>query len=283
MVRCPPPLLFLTLLVLHWRRTASFAAPAPIRPFVELSTIQSNSNVDLLPSTLVTAWPTWILTLSPNEDSSTSSPASWYRVPDSSSDEGFLNPVSMEELWLPLDLRPPTMQLALGLHVRNGACRHVFPAVDLMLGTAGTNTQNAQPSEHQHRNRGLCSVPRAYQWQETSSFLLDQQNYRMVLETSSGLTDEEDDDNGWIPVQEWNVSIIENLMSRALECLAGEPPSELGHGSHVVHVVWHDDSDTTATAPHCRLKADHDLRVVLRNDAMMEMHELRVRVASTAV
>ena len=175
MLRCPPRLLFLTWLALLWRRTAGLAAPAvPDRPFVELSTINkssaSSNNVDLLPSSLVTPWPTWILTvnslLSDDEEDSSIPAASWYRIPDTSSNQGFLNPVSLEELWLPLDLRPPTMQLALGLHVRNGACRHVFPAVDLIL--ERTDEPKIQPlAGNFHLSVGSTELPHGFrntQW-----------------------------------------------------------------------------------------------------------------------
>ena len=55
----------------------------------------------------------------------------------------------------------------------------------------------------------------------------------------------------------------------------------------MVHVVWNEQGNGNnfheSIGPQSQCPpADHALRVVLRNDSMMEAHELRVRVASTA-
>lgn len=269
-----------------WRtsKVAGLAPPTPAvtsRPFVEISSLIRRPG-DRLPSSFVTQWPTWVLRIDDDDDDDDDTiAAEWSRIPnheaqgDDASGAGFVNPVSLEELWLPLDLRPPQLRLALGLHVRNGAIRHVFPAVDLTLTSASTTQE--------HRNRGLCSVPLAYQWQELSAFMaLGSSNHRMVLETRS-TADAEDE---WEPCAlELSRNQVQQMIAGALEALAQEPPTRLGEGSHVVHVVLDDvrngNNDAVTECP----KADHDLRVVLQsvdegNDD--GTHELQVRIASTA-
>ena len=59
-----------------------------------------------LPSSFIESWPTWILDID----------GTITRIPDAS-DEGFVSPASIDEIWQPIDLEPPKMRLALGLHV----------------------------------------------------------------------------------------------------------------------------------------------------------------------
>ena len=57
-----------------------------------------------LPSSFVENWSTWIL----DQDGSIT------KIPD---DDGFVPPASIDEIWQPVDLKPPQIRLALGLHV----------------------------------------------------------------------------------------------------------------------------------------------------------------------
>ena len=57
-----------------------------------------------LPSSFIESWPTWIL----DQDGSIT------KIPD---DNGFVSPASIDEIWQPIDLKPPQIRLALGLHV----------------------------------------------------------------------------------------------------------------------------------------------------------------------
>ena len=59
-----------------------------------------------LPSSFIESWPTWILDID----------GTITRIPDAS-DDGFVSPTSIDEIWQPIDLEPPKMRLALGLHV----------------------------------------------------------------------------------------------------------------------------------------------------------------------
>jgi len=275
---------------------SSSTAPITRRPFVEISSVIGSG--DRLPASIVTQWPTWVLSVTDNDDDEPP-PHEWSKIPDES--DGFVNPKSLEELWLPLDLVYPVGRLALGLHVRNGVCRHVFPALDLTLDD-GSNKENHSPQPQQqerHRNRGLCSLPVAYQWQEFSAFVMaagamglddnnnnrDEDSCRLVLQTRPP-----DPGKPWETLLQ--MDRVEDLVARAMEALAQEPPSALGEGSHLVHVVSAGGAGTTVQCP----KPGQELRVRLLthqqeiddddddddDESSTATTELRVQIESTA-
>ena len=63
-------------------------------------------------------------------------------------------PAAFEQLWLPEDLPLPTARLAIGMVLRNGEPRYIFPTLDTYVDT-GTALW---------RNRGMNSVPIAKSW-----------------------------------------------------------------------------------------------------------------------
>ena len=114
-------------------------APSDTRPFL---TLLDGSGSQRLPASMVDRFPTWLFD------------GAWQRVPDS---DGFVNPHSCDDVWHAADLPEPAPRLCVGLHVRDGSLRHVFPAVDLDVDG--------------YRNRGLKTVPRAHQWLAFSAAL----------------------------------------------------------------------------------------------------------------
>lgn len=71
--------------------------------------------------------------------------------------EGFVNPTSFSELYLPADLPLPRARPALGVCIANGVPRYIMPSVVLSLETP----------DRVWRNRGACSLPRASVWIDT--------------------------------------------------------------------------------------------------------------------
>jgi len=69
-------------------------------------------------------------------------------------DEGWVNPNSFSELYLPSDLPLPNCAPALGVVISNGTPRFIMPSLVLSLETP----------ERVWRNRGACSLPRARAW-----------------------------------------------------------------------------------------------------------------------
>jgi hypothetical protein len=209
--------------------------PRESRQFIQLT------GADRLPASFVSEWPTWVLDES----------GKLTKIPD---DSGFVPPTSIDELWQPMDLKLPQIRLALGLHVRDGIIRHVMPAVDVSF-------------DGQHRNRGLCTVPRAYSWADFSSVTGTEQ--QLTLETRK-----EDD-------EEWEAFVqsvsIENALESVIRLVTEEPPEELGSGSNIIHVVISVADDQVIECP----KAGSELRVQLGNDQEEALGELHVQVANT--
>jgi hypothetical protein len=160
------------------------------------------------------------------------------------------------------------------MNSRDGNIRHVMPAVDIRYESPST-TASASSSSH-HRNRGLCSVPRAYQWidysQGLSSFWLKDLELRAwkrkmkttataVASTSDGgdnNNNNNNDDDDVVGGEEscWMELASATMGSKIVQgiesvqyALMDDPPPELGEGSHIVHVllesVWDDNDDET--------------------------------------
>eukprot|EP00957_Ditylum_brightwellii_P152301 11595245-Ditylum_brightwellii.AAC.1 len=95
------------------------------------------------------SWPVWYVTHDGQNVT---------RVPDTSSDElggGWVSPSSFEQLWLPMDLPPPTASAALGLVLKDGILCYAFPTVETVL---------AMRDGKAWHNRGLNSLPLAKTW-----------------------------------------------------------------------------------------------------------------------
>ncbi|KAJ1452807.1 hypothetical protein M885DRAFT_525692 [Pelagophyceae sp. CCMP2097] len=105
-----------------------------------LRLLDGTAKAQHVPLGFAKGWSTWVL-----------DGGALVRVED---DGDYVNPVSFDELWYAKEQPAPAARLALGLHLRNGEIRHFMPAVDVFLET---------PTKR-HRNRGLCSVPRANTW-----------------------------------------------------------------------------------------------------------------------
>lgn len=71
--------------------------------FIEIVDSKS-SLVDKLPTSLTENWPTWVL----------DETGSFTKIPDT---DGFVPPASVDDLFQPLDLKPPQLRIALGIHV----------------------------------------------------------------------------------------------------------------------------------------------------------------------
>lgn len=105
--------------------------------------IRGNLRPELLPTALTNSWTTWTC----NENNN-------LEIVENDSNDGWLNPCSYEELFLPSDIPLPSCSPALGVVVSNGLLRYVMPSVVLTLETP----------DKKWRNRGLATLPRAHSW-----------------------------------------------------------------------------------------------------------------------
>ena len=235
------------------------------RNFIEITSL--NVQAQSLPASFIDSWPTWVL----------ETDGSLERIPDDSDEyNGFVTPTSIDSLWQPIDLIRPKMKLALGIHIRNGSIRHVFPALDISYG------------KHQHRNRGMCSVPRAYTWVDFGfvNSMGDYNRYELRVSSkknkgkSSNNEDEDDnenddenDDEGQAE-EKWeqllssssisDTEIMSKAIERAVICLA-ENDSSINDldGSHIFHVILNDDDNDDATTTVEIPKSNHELKVTM--------------------
>lgn len=187
------------------------------RNFIEITNLNRKESI---PASFIEHWPNWFL-----ETDGTLS-----RIPDETTGEGigYVTPTSIDQLYQPIDLKRPNMKLSLGIHVRSGQIRHVMPSLDISYG------------EGMHRNRGLCSVPLAYNWVDFGYFnsIGDVNNYQ--LRVSSKKRVDQSESNG---EEKWDqlFSLPGNVMSAAIErtivCLAEVESDDLGDGSHIIHIA----------------------------------------------
>eukprot|EP00549_Striatella_unipunctata_P002187 CAMPEP_0118683832 /NCGR_PEP_ID=MMETSP0800-20121206/6276_1 /TAXON_ID=210618 ORGANISM="Striatella unipunctata, Strain CCMP2910" /NCGR_SAMPLE_ID=MMETSP0800 /ASSEMBLY_ACC=CAM_ASM_000638 /LENGTH=298 /DNA_ID=CAMNT_0006580409 /DNA_START=655 /DNA_END=1551 /DNA_ORIENTATION=+ len=240
-----------SILVFYFGLEGAFAFSAPeSRQFIQIRNPLAFQQQQL-PSSFVSSWPTWVLET--NGDLN--------KIPDT---DGFVSPASIDEMWQPVDLRQPELRVGLGLHVRNGMIRHVLPALDVSF-------------DGNHRNRGLCSVPRAHSWLEFGAFSYDNWNdFELVLATRK-----KDDDN---ETSEWTrLSVCDSIQ----ECIDSgvalltekeDLPEDLGDGSHLVHVL------VSGVVPVECPKVGSEVRVMLKEkgDESGEVAgTLQVKISST--
>eukprot|EP00566_Odontella_aurita_P015542 CAMPEP_0113554308 /NCGR_PEP_ID=MMETSP0015_2-20120614/16078_1 /TAXON_ID=2838 /ORGANISM="Odontella" /LENGTH=285 /DNA_ID=CAMNT_0000455437 /DNA_START=197 /DNA_END=1054 /DNA_ORIENTATION=+ /assembly_acc=CAM_ASM_000160 len=198
-----------------------------------------------IPESPTLAWPTWVLYADKKE-------SKLVRIPD---DRGFLNPVSGEELFQPLDLIEPEMRLALGLHIREGAIRQIMPAVDLSF-------------RRVHHNRGLSSVPRARQWVDFVN--IDWSEFGMVIMQRKL----KDGDNSLEVISAGNP--VKPYIDHAIKYLVENPPDEWSKGSQIVHVVLDDEVSKRMEG----IKTGHELVVALSQGTDVR-GQLSVKVKAT--
>eukprot|EP00536_Pseudo-nitzschia_multiseries_P018390 jgi/Psemu1/228773/e_gw1.2471.2.1 len=184
------------------------------RNFVEITNLNAIGHKESLPASFIERWPNWFL----------ETDGRLVRIPDEESGgaSGFVTAISLEKIYQPVDLKRPEIKLAVGLHIRSGMIRHVLPALDVSYGKG------------LHRNRGLCSVPLAYNWVDFGflNSIGDYNSYQIKLLNSG--------DTGWDELCSLPGSVIAKAIERAIVCLAEEDSDDLGNGSHIIHVALDD-------------------------------------------
>ena len=192
------------------------------------------SSVDQLPVSFAQDWPTWVLSSNDDDKGTGREAYTWTKIPN---DGDYVNPVSFHCLWHPVDLRLPQLQIAVALHVRDGVPRHVLPALDLTLGVSA------------YRNRGLNSVPRAWRWMDVTAYLSGSRECTLELQTGSA---DDGDEVRWESIAK--LTSVKDSIDFAFQALADDPPSELGSGSSVVHIVMNNGEQLAMPKPGNQLK-----------------------------
>ena len=136
-------LLALTVLSLAHVTATLTRAPEAVLSSIRIGT--SDVQQQTLPLSYVSSWPTWVST--PEGDSVTLLPAE-------DDPGGWVSAPSYEMLWMPQDLPEPTACAAIGVVLKNGVPRYIFPCVETTV-TVGNRV---------YHNRGLHSIPLAKTW-----------------------------------------------------------------------------------------------------------------------
>lgn len=210
-----PPLSLLNIFVASVTTTQAYSVPQP-RQFIDIiNPLQLSTTQERLPAGLIQNWPTWTWSVHSKQ---------WKNIQGQDDVLGFVNPYSIDYLWQPVDLNPPQCTLALAIHCRDGVPRHLLPAVDISYG-----------EECRHKNRGLHTSPRAWQWFDFNSYVAGTRNCRLELRTIDLSTTAEAAVDNCEKLQTFYG--VEKLVDSLLEALSDEPPSEFSDGSVIIQVT----------------------------------------------
>lgn len=195
-----------------------------------------------IPLTYASSWPIWIA--SPDGSTVTRVPDSSFSSSGSDEDDnggtgveaGWVDPSSFEQLWLPMDLPPPTTSAALGLVLKDGVPRYVFPTLETILATKDGGAWH---------NRGLKSLPLAKTWLPFGDVPVDDLRmscYRRPLPplevarkhsagtAANGEDDaEKDEENPTKWIQVLPLTKVSDTMDLLINVLS-QGPDELGNG-----------------------------------------------------
>ena len=149
---------------------------------------------------------------------------------------------------------------------REGTIRHVMPAIDLSYEGGA------------HRNRGMCSVPRAHSWIDFSLSLDEWDNYKIIL-----FAKDRKDDKSWENLKVSSKGEIPRAIERAIVCLSEDAPDAMGTGSHILHVILNDQakSKSQLDCPRHALRATMDHEEEVSSAAEEASGVLDVVVSST--
>jgi len=147
-----------------------------------------------------------------------------------------------------------------------------MPAVDL------TYSSSDQP----HRNKGICSVPRAHGWIEFSNSLDEWYNYRLALSKRKKTTD--GTDGAWLELSRCAPGAVSKAIERAVLCLAESAPDEMATGSHFVNIPLLTEAGGSVEPMECP-KTGFEMEITMDDDDFLDTHEspgiLQVAISAT--
>jgi hypothetical protein len=123
-----------------------------------------------------------------------------------------------------------------------------------------------------HRNRGMCSVPRAHSWIDFSLSLDEWENFKIVLSSK------EKDESDWTKLAVSSPNSISGAIERAVLFLSETAPDALGVGSHILNVILTIDGDDLAL--EC---PRNEMRVLMDDDDFIDDPEAASGVLEVAI
>lgn len=186
---------------------------------------------EFLPIGMARGFPKWILAAVDSEGEPELRPM--FNSASYGEEDGWVDPFSFEELWLPSDLPAPVMRPSLSCVAKDGQIRYLMPALELSVQAGGKLWWN----------RGMNSIPLAARWMDVNAVNIGSLNlvgfsqggYESA-KVSMQLEGEEtpkDDPSAWVKLFQCSAS---EAMLDLVETLAGPAGSVIGSGFHVVHI-----------------------------------------------
>ena len=148
-------------------------------------------------------------------------------------EDGWVDPFSFEELWLPQDLPAPSMKPSLSAVAKDGQIRYLMPALEFTVEAGGQRWWN----------RGVNSIPLARRWMDVNAVNLKslhlvgfaQGGYESakVAQQLEGEDTPLDDPGGWVKTFQCSAN---DALLELIATLAGPAGSVVSEGYHVLSV-----------------------------------------------
>ena len=216
----------------------------------------ATQQLDSIPLSYASTWPVYMI----SNDGTTLT-----HIPDPSfntKETGWVDPKAYEQLWLPEDLSIPSCQPAIGLVLKDGVPRYIFPTIETTLVSKDGGVWY---------NRGLNSVPLAKTWlpfQTMDDFSLESlaiSGYYIPLPLLTN--DESKHSKDWKPIMLPLTKIMPTIQV-LLEAIANGP-DELGSGFIYLIAPLKHPNDTTSCEqtllPEEVIQPGHRVRLFLSN------------------
>ena len=222
-----------------------------------------------LPLDYCAQWPVWVSRRQGDV------PVIRVPMPEENADvlDTYCPPAAFEQLWLPEDLPQPRARAAIGLVLRNGDPRYIFPTVDTFLETSSDGKL--------WRNRGLNSGPLASTWLHFGEVPVDDLRLSVYAQppaddsaavAAAAASEDSDARDGATCIGPYRCVVPNSAVDRAVEeafdVLGGLPPllqkASLGDGFSYLIVPLEADGGSTndglflpdsALAPGGRVRA----------------------------
>ena len=238
----------------------------PPSPMLEKITIgTSDFAQQSLPLSYVSKWPLWIAAPDGSEVT---------LLPTEGDEGGWVNPMGFEQIWRPADLPVPASRAAVGIVIKDGTPRYLFPCVEQSV-IVSDALGGALGGGMIYHNRGLNSVPLAKTWMIFDPF--DFQDLRISCfraplppaEEEDGDDDAEskkDADAAVVAAStEWSPVLPPTEVGAAVDAMfrvLGDAPDEMGKGFQYLIIPL-----ASAPLPPEAVKAGERVRLFLSDIA----------------
>jgi len=169
-------------------------------------------------------------------------------------DGGWVNPCTYEQFWLPQDLPTPTCSAALGVVLKDGTPRYIFPCIEATV-TAGNRLWH---------NRGLNSLPLGKTWLLFGEVGVDDLRVSAYSQSQPEQTEEEAEAKPTPLVddvtqsRDWTPVLPLTPVSDALDAIfkiLGDAPDDLGQGfAYLIAPLKSSPLPESALAPGQRIR-----------------------------